>query len=146
VITNLFYGPWLIRSVPHWKDQSFLIAGSENADGRYGTERGTPIELLVEGESWTIQLDRLEHGSWIPAIAYPASPDGGAARSTEFDPALGLVVRLASGTVPWLPLGSDIFRLGIDLTCICQDPDTNPEPTTPPPDFTVPHGPTGRPS
>jgi hypothetical protein len=139
MIANTFSGPWLVRASFVIGIQSFVIAGSADANGRSELRFPMDTPQLVQGDEWTIQLDTRVAGAWTPGVSAPPSPDGGAYRRTFFDPARGLVVQLATGSVRWLTMGSDLFIPGIEVTCVCQDPDTMPPASGPLPSFTIPH-------
>ena len=64
-----------------------------------------------------------------------------ARRITKYDPADGLIALLGTGSHTYETLMGDIWWLGMRLRCISKDPETNPEPTPNPYDFTIPHGP-----
>jgi hypothetical protein len=143
VILNTFFGPWLVKPdiVDDYPPQSIVITGSSGVDGRYLLAYGEPFEILVVGPEWTLQIDELDHDVWTPATARPPVAEGGARRVTKFDPADGLIALLGTGSHAYETLMGDIWYLGMRLRCISKDPETNPEPTPNPYDFTIPHGP-----
>ncbi len=147
MIEATFHGPWLVTMTDSMVDRmSVVITGSQGADGRYVVHADTKtFEVFVDGGRWTIQIDGHEGGTWVPAEAWPETDEGGARRRMRFEAGRGLIVSLETGTWAWhSDLGvpfNDIFRSGLRLECVSQDPSTNPIPTANPFDFTVPHGP-----
>jgi hypothetical protein len=143
VILNTFFGPWLVQvdKVDVSPEQSFVITGSDGADGRYPVAYGEPFEVSVDGAAWTVEIDELDHDVWTPATAQPPVAEGGARRITKFDPADGLIALLGTGSHAYETLMGDIWYLGMRLRCISKDPETNPNPMPNPYDFTIPHGP-----
>jgi hypothetical protein len=123
------YGPWRITLGTVDLPCSFVVSGSDNADGRYMVEQGAPLDVLVTGTEWTISLqsdwpDR--NGNWHPLPAL---------REMTFEPQNGLIVLL--GVHPGAPRRGEWAW----LTCTSMDPETNPIPTNNPYDFTIPEQP-----
>lgn len=148
MIEESLHGPWLVKMTDSLlgRRMSVVINGSDGADDRYVIEPDTDLfEVPVDGGRWTIQLDVDEGGTWVPAEADPPTDEGGARRRMWFEAGPGLIVSLETGSWAWHPdLGvpfSDIFRPGLRLECVSQDPSTNPIPAPNPFDFTLPHGP-----
>jgi len=147
VIEETFHGPWLVTMTNSivGRSMSVAVAGSEGADGRYVIDSDTEtFEVFVDGGRWTIEIDVDDGGTWVPAEASPETDEGGARRRMRFEAGRGLIVSLETGSWAWhddlgVPF-SDIFRPGIRLECVSQDPSTNPIPTANPFDFTLPHG------
>lgn len=137
-MSETFYGPWNITVaecdvVPAF---SFVISGSENADGRYLVQPTVPPEsgpeVRVRGAEWQISLELsfTFDDNW-------ASSDV-VSRQTEFVPMTGLTITLDSHFRP--DDGGDPFFpfVGMILSCTSADPATNPIPTPNPYDFTLP--------
>lgn len=127
-MAETFFGPWsVVLGLVHF-DQSFIISGSENADGRYYVRSGDSLEVRVQGEEWRIQIEWLTPDSgWLPSDIR---------RTTKFVAGEGLIVQLdADARPPGLP--NPHYN---DLTLICTslDPETNPIPTGNHYDFTIP--------
>lgn len=140
-----FYGSWSI-TVAECDEmtlpgavllQSFVITGSDTADARYAVPpRSSPATaplVVVEGEQWQIALEwkfASDTGPWQPAATEN--------RSTDFVAGQGLTVTLDSHKPPDGFFGP--YYLGMTLSCVSQDPATNPIATTNPYDFTIPEG------
>lgn len=149
-MAETFHGRWRIRVTKGLGLTSFVVIGSDDADGRHRVEgRSGPapaMELTVRGARWTVAIEEDVNGSWMPAVAqFPANSDG-PRRSTKFVPGPGLTVTLETGGASWHPdLGDPLSAFLVvplvRLECVCLDETTNPIPTPNPYDFTVPHGP-----
>lgn len=149
-MAETFYGPWQIKVTNAWGLTSFVVTGSDDADGRYAVDgrSGPPpaIEVPVRGQRWTVHVDEAVDGSWLPAVAqFPEDTDG-PRRSTQFVAGQGLTLTIETGGSSWHPEWGDPILIAlrvpmVRLECVCQDEATNPIPNPNPFDFTVPHGP-----
>jgi hypothetical protein len=145
-VAQTFSGSWTIevREVSPFPDHSFVILGSGNADGRYIVPFfGERPAVTADGDGWTLEIQCLAHGTsdvWVTEDAYPAVPQGGQRCAPAFDPEHGLVMHVGTGTLAWDgPPPEGAFRFsGMRLLCISHDPDLNPGPMPPHPDFTLP--------
>ncbi len=126
-----FFGPWRITldsiDLPT-PLQSFVVSGSDNADGRHRMYPDTPFTVAVSGNEWTIALEySSDDATW----------EGDDARkTTAFLPQIGLTVSL--DTRRWDPVSPGTPFLGMRLLCTSLDPAINPEQTPNPFDFTLP--------
>jgi hypothetical protein len=125
VYDRTLYGPWRITLGTVELPCSFVVSGSDNADGRYKVEQGAPLDVLVTGTEWTISLwsdwpDANQNWRPLPVL-----------REMTFEPQNGLVVSL--GVHPGAPHRGEWAW----LTCTSTDPETNPIPTSNPYDFTT---------
>jgi hypothetical protein len=143
-MTQRFSGPWTIsvKTVAPYPDRRYEITGSNNADGVYPVPflaAHPPLE--VQGEDWTLEIQcQTGHTeTWVNDSAYPPLPQGGERSSSRFDPQLGLVIQVGTGTLAYdSPPSGAIEFSGLRLICTSMDPDLNPGPLPPHPDFTVP--------
>jgi len=126
-----FFGPWQLRAATEESHffERFVITGSVGADGDYEPGRdGTPIELFVTGEEWSIYLQaRFEQGEWF---SYDA------VRTTKFVPQQGLTVWLASDTIH--EPTANVFAHLLVVQAISTDPTLSPPMVPNPFDFSVP--------
>jgi hypothetical protein len=133
-VPEAFFGPWLLEATTAESVffERFVIAGTDGVDGIYEPdENGTPTQLSVTGEEWTIDLQARfgEEGDW-----FSYEP----VRTTRFVPHEGLMVWLGS-ELPIEPSG-DVFAHLLVLRCVSTDPALNPPLTPNPFDFTLPKG------
>jgi hypothetical protein len=132
-----FYGPWSVAVIQAdvaqtdgFPEHSFVISGSDNADGRYMAHPHQP-PVMVTGAEWTIDVEVRSIGSEAPW-----APVSRVRRATEFVPFSGLTVTLNSrpASAGW----GGPYHFGVILTCTSNDPSINPIPTATPYDFTIP--------
>lgn len=112
--------------------QRLRIAGSESVDGHYMVDFDVPLDMVVTGDAWTVEvafLNRDDPPEWITAVF---------TRSTKLNADGELVVELQSGLDNSPTWGSAHFRPGILLVCTSLDEVINPAPGPNPYDFTVP--------
>lgn len=131
-MAETFYGPWQIVTVEadEFPTQGFLISGSDGMDGRYVVTPSAPVDMLVTGDQWSLDLQLL----WPtdPPVDWTSMT---ATRKMAVLPLQGLTVEIGfqwfdkSFTAP--------FFLHMRLHCICKDPAINPTPATPP-EITLP--------
>jgi hypothetical protein len=113
-----FYGPWRVTDFGFPVRHRIVISGSENADGEYVVDIQAPLNLSVEGEKWTIEVDVWENSAWMPRHVR---------RRMEVLPETGLQVSL-SDAKRWPFPNLDVF-----CSCTCLDPTINPPPYKDPP-------------
>ncbi|EJR27960.1 MULTISPECIES: hypothetical protein [Bacillus cereus group] len=123
-MAETFFGPWnitldLIDSHFH---PSIFISRSENSDGRYHVKFGDTLDLAVQGEEWTIQIDWFSSSQqqYLTCNVH---------RVTNFIVGKGLIVELGA-------IMEDYFILS--MVCTSTDPETNPIPSNNPYNFTLP--------
>jgi hypothetical protein len=128
-MAHSFYGPWRIvyeQLDPYPIQRSFVVSGSDGADGRYLCENAQPADVVVQGAEWDLTIETaadLENQTW-EAI--------GAQTQMMVLPGTGLTLVLdtrffsnPSGE-PW----------GIRLVCTSLDETINPPQRPNPFDFT----------
>ncbi len=145
-MTQAFSGPWTITvmTVAPYPDRRYRITGSEGADGAYAVRfLGHSPPTVVHGEDWTLQVQYLADeatDTWLPDDAFPPVPGGGERSTSAFDIQHGLVRQVGTGSLAYdRPPPAGAFRFsGLRLICTSHDPDLNPGPLPPHPDFTLP--------
>jgi hypothetical protein len=106
---------------------SFLISGSDGADGRYLVNFGDPPDIAVQGESWSLRTEvsvSWEEPDWSPTPSY---------EEMAVLPGTGLTILLDTTFQP--SLGGQ--PNGIRLACISLDETINPPQRPNPYDFTI---------
>jgi hypothetical protein len=129
---EILYGPFrlVLDGGDVWPPQRVTIAGSANADGVYLLDFDDPLDLSVEGDAWSVDVEFFKEdpvAEWITAVF---------TRSTAFEREEGLIVELMSGLGDSPSLGE--FRPSIRLLCTSLDEETAPPLQPSPYDFTVP--------
>jgi hypothetical protein len=136
-MATTFYGPWYVvlgRVHSQFRQQRFIISGSDNADGIYPVTFGNALVLSVQGTQWQIQMEIiplaiiLEGVPWEPSLVR---------ESMKFVLGEGLVVQLDGSFQFEAP---DPPTLVMTLTCTSMDPEINPIPTANPFSFTLGEG------
>jgi hypothetical protein len=129
VMAETFYGSWRVNlgEVDLFFRQRFVITGSENADGRHYVQAGGPVDIQVNGDVWSIDME-------IEPFPPQGSDEGWdtrtIGRAMSFTAQDGLIVKLTVAGQP-----------GFSLICTSLDPAIKPNPTPNPYDFTLPeHG------
>ena len=128
-MAETFFGAWRVVYEPVDPfpiPKSFVVTGSDNADGRYLCENNQPADVSVQGAEWNLTIETsttLEDLTWEPM---------GAQRQMVVLPGTGLTVVLDTrffvnpNGEPW----------GIRLVCTSLDEPINPPQTPNPFDFT----------
>jgi len=145
-VTQRFSGSWTItvKGVAPYPALRYVIAGSDDADGAHAVPfLGEHPPTVVHGGDWTLQIQYLADEAtdcWMQDDAFPAVPGGGERSTAAFDIQHGLVRQVGTGSLAWDgPPPPGAFRFsGVRLVCTSQDPDLNPGPLPPHPDFTLP--------
>jgi hypothetical protein len=146
-VPHAFFGSWAVKVdvVDPFTEHSFVIAESDNADGRYIVPfLGPSPQLTVRGERWTVRIEyrRFETSQWLQAESFPPIPEGGERRTSFVNPNRGLVMHVGTGSLAHETLPKGAFQFsGMRLELTPEDPDLNPGPMPPPPGFTIPRGP-----
>jgi hypothetical protein len=126
-----FFGPWrlVLDSADPVPQQSFVIADSDNADGRHLAFYDQPLDFAVQGADWRIKIEYSisdQEPNRIPSDTH---------KEMAFLPQTGLTVILDTR---YDPSGSGAPLLGMRLLCVSLDPEINPEQSQNPYDFTIP--------
>ena len=136
-MAKTFFGPWkVVKTHRHsFFQQSLVITGSGNADGRYDVFDQEELEILVQGIEWQLEIQFVE----FPSASEVSWQPSDVRRSTRFEPEHGLIVQLDEADRPPGSFNPEFKNLS--LVCTSMDPAVNPNPTSNPYDFTLPeHG------
>jgi len=135
-MAEVFYGPWrvVLTHVNSHYSQRFVVARSDS-DGAYDVAFGQPLEIVIDGEAWELELQHLQFGE----DQDPTWKTSTVRRSTRYDEVSGLIVQL-DGATRTAGSAGDAFN-NLTLVCTSLDPETHPNPGPSPYDFTIPeHG------